>query len=1451
MKKRIQISFIVFISVVLFGGCTGGGSTYEEEKAPAQDAKDIGVGYFVDAPVAGIFYSSGKISGVTDANGTFRYDKTPNVPYDTDISLSVGNIKLGTISREELATDGKLYPNELLGLDRNDTNNTKLIGMLQLLQSLDSDGDPSNEIIISPKTQNDLEQSSLDFKQDINESQLQAKLQEAVGTIVGKSLVSEIEARNHFEGTLNRNLGWSIDTVGPVAPSITTQTTLTKENNVTIEIAGEPNTTVKINGTPRGTLSSSGMITLTLDTSGNDGNKTFQVQLFDPKRNGGEVVKTVITKDATPPNFITASNFSIASGVSLVGRIEAIESHGVSYLLSEGNATFTMTSEGVVSFRTPPLYDKDINNTYGFTVLATDSLGNQASRLFEVIVSESVGDKVLLQGVVYTPIMTGNAGWNIDNGIYASGVIGHGDSSCFAVDVNLASSKKLSFNYDISSESCCDKLNFSINGMTEISSGTQGISNFEKTLNAGSYNLKWCYSKDGSVVNGLDRVQISNMQLTAYESGYVANNNAPQFTSPMSALVEENQQEAITISASDADNNTLSYGITGTDASYFDINSSTGVVRFKSPADYETKSQYLFTVLVNDGLYETSSGVSIILTDLPDTPATLASTILDINETQPINTKVGQVNIVSQGDGVFSATFVRDATKEIVSESVSGLMWQDNNDTLTNSQTWDNANAYCSNLTHGGYNDWRLPSIEELQTIVDKNRYSPAISSSFTNVATSDSYWSSTTYAGNTSYAWFVFFNPGNTYFNAKTNSYYVRCVRDGQYQNFDTLSSLQKAGFERNTTTEIVTDTKNELMWQDNSEAKTITKTWDEAGTYCSDLSLGGYNDWRLPSVVELQTIVDMSRYSPAINSSFTNVTSSYYWSSTTDASYTSNAWRVYFNYGYTSYYDKTNSFYVRCVRGGEASNSLIDLIYGVENNASFTLTGSGSEKFRVDSNGTIYLAQNLDYETNASYALKVTATNSAGSSNMADINITVNNILDAPTLVGATLNIAENLPVGSLVGYVTSHNLDNATITNYMWSGDGGNFEINSSGAITTKQVIDYETNTSFSLSVYAVTSLGDSNTVTLTINVANSEEPPTLYNISYFPIADSLIAGANIANMVVESNGSSPITNYVITSGNELGYFDINASGYITVASGANFHYYEQKDFTLVVTAVTADGNGSESFDLNITKADDIYLRSVVYDNNLTPSDVSDDKLYIYFDRGAATMLYGLSENPNDDFNITGSGVLAIDSLTDYNSSFFDRYTISATGSSVPFDTNGDRLAIASFEAITDSMATAKSNTASKKVERLTPVLKTGQTTSYAANDDGAYQSGVTRSYTRANDIVTDNVTGLMWQDDTTPSAMTWDSAINYCEDLTLGGYNDWRLPSRAELLTIVDRSRVYPSIDSAFLNVIPDYYWSFVSYTADVHYIWGVLFEDGGTSYRSKTYDYYVRCVRSGE
>ncbi|MDD5519037.1 MAG: DUF1566 domain-containing protein, partial [Candidatus Omnitrophica bacterium] len=80
------------------------------------------------------------------------------------------------------------------------------------------------------------------------------------------------------------------------------------------------------------------------------------------------------------------------------------------------------------------------------------------------------------------------------------------------------------------------------------------------------------------------------------------------------------------------------------------------------------------------------------------------------------------------------------------------------------------------------------------------------------------------------------------------------------------------------------------------------------------------GYSDWRLPNVRELMSIVNYGVYNPAINTTyFSNTQSSDYWSSTTYASNTPYAWRVSFSGGHVSCYDKTNSYYVRPVRGGQ----------------------------------------------------------------------------------------------------------------------------------------------------------------------------------------------------------------------------------------------------------------------------------------------------------------------------------------------------------------------------------------------------------------------------------------------------------------------------------------------------------------------------------------------------
>ena len=125
---------------------------------------------------------------------------------------------------------------------------------------------------------------------------------------------------------------------------------------------------------------------------------------------------------------------------------------------------------------------------------------------------------------------------------------------------------------------------------------------------------------------------------------------------------------------------------------------------------------------------------------------------------------------------------------------------------------------------------------------------------------------------------------------------------------------SLLHAEFLRDTTKEVVQDTTTNLMWQD--DATPATMTWSDAINYCEALTLATFTDWRLPNQNELKSIVDTSVVSPAMSLVFQNRVSSDYWSSTTYAGVTTDAWAVYFNYGYGTLNGKTDTYYVRCVR-------------------------------------------------------------------------------------------------------------------------------------------------------------------------------------------------------------------------------------------------------------------------------------------------------------------------------------------------------------------------------------------------------------------------------------------------------------------------------------------------------------------------------------------------------
>jgi len=112
------------------------------------------------------------------------------------------------------------------------------------------------------------------------------------------------------------------------------------------------------------------------------------------------------------------------------------------------------------------------------------------------------------------------------------------------------------------------------------------------------------------------------------------------------------------------------------------------------------------------------------------------------------------------------------------------------------------------------------------------------------------------------------------------------------------------------------VIDNITQLEWQKDDD--NIKRNWNSAWDFCADLDLDNHDDWRLPSIVELSSIIDYSSsIPPLINElAFINTDPDFYWSATSNASNSVFAWVVLFGSGIIDNGGKSLAFFVRCVR-------------------------------------------------------------------------------------------------------------------------------------------------------------------------------------------------------------------------------------------------------------------------------------------------------------------------------------------------------------------------------------------------------------------------------------------------------------------------------------------------------------------------------------------------------
>ncbi len=203
-------------------------------------------------------------------------------------------------------------------------------------------------------------------------------------------------------------------------------------------------------------------------------------------------------------------------------------------------------------------------------------------------------------------------------------VFGEGDTATRSVAEDTGTGQDIGSAVEATDADSSDTLTYSLGGTDEASFSIVSNSGQLRTKAALDYERKTQYEVTVSVSDGKGGSDSITVTINVTD---VQENRAPVFTDGASTTrsIAENtgtgQDIGAAVGATDADNNSLTYTLGGTDAASFSIVSASGQLRTKAALDYESKSEYSVTVSVSDGNLEDTITVTINVTDVAENSA--------------------------------------------------------------------------------------------------------------------------------------------------------------------------------------------------------------------------------------------------------------------------------------------------------------------------------------------------------------------------------------------------------------------------------------------------------------------------------------------------------------------------------------------------------------------------------------------------------------------------------------------------------------------------------------------------------------------------------------------------------------------------------------------------------------------------------------------------------------